>query len=60
MHGYERLSKVQKDMGLQKKYTERGKELGTAPVMWHCYVTLLIKNLPTMKKRQRINNGRMI
>ena len=36
--------------GLQNKYTERGKELGRAPVMWPCYVTLLIKNLPTMKK----------
>ena len=29
-------------------------------VMWHYYVTLLIKNLPTMKKRQRRKNGRML
>ena len=33
LHGYERLSKVQKDMGHQKKCTEKGKEPGPAPVM---------------------------
>ena len=32
-HGYVKLSKVQKDMELQKKYTEKGKEPGPAPVM---------------------------
>ena len=50
MHGYERLSKVQKDMGLQKKYIEKGRELGPALDMYLYYVTSLIKNLPTMKK----------
>ena len=33
LHGYERLSKVQKDMRVQKKCTERGKEIGPALVM---------------------------
>ena len=33
LHGYERLSKVQKDMGLQKKCIERGKEPGPTPAM---------------------------
>ena len=58
--GYEKLSKVQKDMGLQKRYTKRGKESGPALVMYPYYVTSLIKNLPTMKKKQRIKNGRML
>ena len=40
-------------MGLQKKITEKGKELGHAPVMYPYYVTSSINNLPTMKKRQK-------
>ena len=60
LHGYERLSKVQKDMGLQKKCTKRGKEPGPAPAMQHYCVTSLIKNLPTMKKQKRRKNGRML
>jgi len=46
--------------GAQKKITEKGKELGPAPVMYHYYVTSLIKNLPTMKKWQKGKNGRML
>ena len=33
LHVYKRISKVQKDMGLQNKCTEKGKELGPTSVM---------------------------
>ena len=46
--------------GAQKNITEKGKELGPAPVMYPYYVTSLIKNLPTMKKWQKGKNGRML
>ena len=46
--------------GLQKKCTERGKEPGPTLTMYHYYVTSLIKNLPTMKKRQKRKNRRML
>ena len=46
--------------GAQKKIIEKGKEPGPTPVMYPYYVTSSIKNLPTMKKRKKGKNGRML
>ena len=54
-----KIIKVQKDMGFQKRISEKEREPDPVPVMYLYYVTLLIKNLPSMKKRQNIKNGRM-
>ena len=55
-----KLSKVQKDMELQKKHTEEERELGPTPDMYPYYVISLIKNLPNMKKQHRRKNRRML
>ena len=58
--GYEKLSKVRKDMGLYKRITEKERGLGPTPGMQLYCVTLSIKNLPAMKKRKNGKNGRML
>ena len=49
-----------KDMGLQKRITEKEREPDPAPDMWPYYVMLSIKNLPTMKKQKKEKNDAMI
>ena len=40
-------------------YIDKSRDLDHTLAMWPCYVTSLIKNLPTMKKQQRRKNGRI-
>ena len=54
------ISKVRKDMGLQKRITKKGKEPDPIPSMYLYYVISLIKNLLVMNKRQNGKNGRML
>ena len=57
---YKKLLKVWKDIGLQKRITEKERESDPAPDMYLYYVTLSMKSLPIMRKWQNGKNGRML
>ena len=58
-YGHESYYKMQNVMALHMGYIEKGKGLTHTTTMWPYYETSLIKNLPTMKRMQKRNNGRI-
>ena len=58
-HGHRNSCKKKKGMVLHMGCKEKGKYQNLTTSMWPCCVTSLTRNLPNMKRLQKINNGKI-